>query len=287
MNTKLALGTAQFGLDYGIYNKKGRITEKEAFKILKYAIQNGIDVIDTAYAYGDSEKIIGQFIRNNKSKVKIISKVPLNDIQDVENVFNSSLKRLHSDNLYGYLVHNFNSFINNPGVWETLIKLKNQGKINKIGFSLYYPNEAEYILKKNIKVDILQVPFSIFDQRFSEIFSLLKENNVEIYVRSIFIQGLIFKNPDELQGKFVNIRDKLSCLKSLSKDIKVPISGICINFVLLNDFIDKVIIGVDSLGNLKENIKSINQKNEVKNIYSKLSRMKEDDEDIILPTKWK
>jgi len=287
MNTKLALGTAQFGLDYGIYNKKGRLSEKEVFRILKYAIQNGIDVIDTAYAYGDSEKIIGTFIKENKSKIKIISKAPSNNTQDLKNLFNSSLKRLHSDNLYGYLVHNFNSFIINPGVWETLIKLKNQGKINKIGFSLYYPTEAEYILKKNIKVDILQVPFSIFDQRFSEIFSLLKEKNIEIYVRSIFIQGLIFTNPDKLQGKFVNIRDKLLYLKSLSEDIKVPISGICINFVLLNDLIDKVIVGVDSLRNLKENMKAINHQTEVKNIYSKLFSMKENNEDIILPINWK
>lgn len=287
MDLKLALGTAQFGLDYGINNKRGKIPEKEVFKILNFAFQNGIDVLDTAYAYGDSEKVIGQFIQENKTNFKIVSKLPSDNIQNVENIFNTSLKRFHLDNIYGYLIHDFNAFVKEPEIWDILKQFKIQGKINKVGFSLYHPKEAEFLLEKNIQMDMVQVPFSIFDQRFSKIFPLLEEKRIEVHVRSIFLQGLIFKNPDVLKGDFAKIKDRLLFLRVLSEEINIPLSAIFINFAVLNAFIDKVIIGIDSIENLKENIKALNYQNEVKNVYNKLLSLKEEDENITLPINWR
>lgn len=285
-DTKLALGTAQFGFDYGINNKRGKIPQKKAFEILNFALQNGIEVIDTAYVYGDSEKVIGQFIQENKADFKVISKLPNSNAQNIENIFDDSLKRLQLDSIYGYLIHNIDSFIERPGIWEVLKQLKEQGKISKLGFSVYHPKEVECLLERNVQMDIIQAPFSIFDQRFSEIFPLLKRQHTEIHVRSIFLQGLVFKNPGELKGDFVKIKDRLLLLRALSKETNVPFGAIFINFAVLNNFVDKVILGIDSIENLRENVKALNYQKELKKVHNHLPDAREDDENIILPINW-
>ncbi len=283
---KLALGTVQFGLDYGINNKRGKVPKKDVFEILKEALKNKIDVLDTAYAYGDSEKVIGEFIQKNNAKFKIISKLPSEGVNDIEKFFEESLKRLNCNDVYGYLVHDFKEFIKNPEKWSVLEGLKKQDKIKKIGFSLYSPEEIEQLLKKKIKFDIVQVPYSIFDQRFSKVFELLKKKNVEIHVRSVFLQGLVFKKSSKLKSNFTKIKKKLALLNDISKKIEVPISSLCINFALLNKNIDKIVIGIDSIENLKENIEVLKDKNKVKKVYDELSSLKEVDEKIILPSNW-
>ncbi len=284
---KLALGTVQFGLDYGINNKKGKVPENEVEDILIFASQNGISVLDTSYDYGDSEKVLGEVIKKNNLKFKIISKLHLGKIEDSKKIVDESLKRMNSKKIYGYMFHNFESFIDNPEVLEQLKELKNKGKIEKYGFSLYRPEEAEYLMKKNIEFDIIQIPYSILDQSFSSLFKRLKERNIEIHVRSVFLQGLMFKKPDELEGTFAKIKKKIQRLNEISKNQNIPLAAICINFAVLNEDIDKVVIGVDSLQNLKENVESLKYKEKVKSIYNELLKLKEEDENIILPYNWK
>jgi len=284
--SKLVLGTAQFGMDYGINNTRGKVPQTEVFEILEKALESGIDMLDVAYDYGDSERIIGQFLQKNKSNFKIVSKLPPDNSENTEKFLYESLEKLNSGRIYGYLVHDFKSFLEKAEIWNILKQLKAQNKVEKIGFSLYHPKEIEYLLEKNIQLDIVQVPFSIFDQRFSKIFPLLKEKGVEIHVRSIFLQGLVFKNPDGLKGNFGKSKDKLLFLRSLSKEINIPFPAIFINFAILNNFIDKVIIGIDSIENLRENIGSLSHQARIKDIYNKLLSLKEDDENIILPINW-
>ncbi|MBW2993081.1 aldo/keto reductase, partial [Candidatus Woesearchaeota archaeon] len=190
------------------------------------------------------------------------------------------------DKLYGYLIHDFKTFKEHEGMLGVLKQLKGEGKIEKIGFSLYSPIELKYLLQNNISFDVVQVPYSIFDQRFSRYFSLLKEKGVEVHIRSVFLQGLVFKNPDKLEGRFAKVKNKLLKLRNLSDRLNIPISSLCINFALLNEYVDKVIIGVDSLNNLKENIPSMRDKLRIKEIYSNLKNLEETDENIILPVNW-
>ncbi len=286
MKNKLVLGTAQFGLNYGISNQRGKIPQKEIFKILKYAVKNKIDFLDTAYSYGDSEKIIGEFIKVNKTSFNIISKLPKCNSKAVKGFFFKSLARLKQDKIYGYLVHDFKSFLKDNTCWNVLEKLKKERKIKKIGFSLYYPSELKYLLKNNIDFDIIQIPYNIFDQRFTSYFSQLKKRKIEIYIRSVFLQGLVFKNPNKLEKKFIKIKDKLTSLRLISEKLNIPISAVCLNFTILNSYIDKVLIGVDSIDNLKENIKALKYKDRIKNIYSKVFSLKEDDKEAILPINW-
>lgn len=286
-NNKIALGTAQFGMDYGISNKNGQIPENEVFEILNESIRSGIDVLDTAYAYGNSELVIGNFIKKHGNVFKIISKLPECDPRDVENIFESSLERLGVDMLYGYMCHSFQHYIDNPEIWDMLEKLKSEGKIEKIGISLYYPSELERIIEKKIHVDIIQVPYNVFDRRFEEYFPVLKKIGVEIVVRSIFLQGLVFKNPSELDNYFAKIKGKITQLHSLAAELNIPIAVLCLNVAILNEFVDQVVVGVDSVQNLKEIVSSSVYHVDVKKIIPKLYSLREDDENMILPINWK
>lgn len=284
---KLALGTAQFGLDYGISNARGKIPKGEVFKILEYASSHGLNVLDTAPEYGKSEAVIGEYVQKRNQRFQIISKLPKCHSNEVLPQFEQSLQRLNSQKLYGYLIHHFDFFVQQPELWEHMQQLKEQGRVEKIGFSLYYPKEAEYLLQKGIQFDILQFPFSIFDQRFSELLPVLKAKGIEIHVRSVFMQGLVFKKPGELQGQFAKIKEKVSALNSIAKETGLSLPAICINFAALNQSIDKVVLGVGSLQNLQENIKALSHQNKVKDFYDKLLLLREEDESIILPLNWR
>lgn len=285
MIMKLALGSAQFGMEYGINNLEGKIPEKEVKNILEFASKSGIDTIDTAYSYGDSERVIGNIISEEKLDFKIVSKFPSSN-ENLTDIFNKTLSRLSIDKIYGYLFHSFSSFIENKKNFETLKVLKKEGKIEKIGFSLYYPNELEYLLSTNIDFNIIQVPYSIFDQRFSRYFEQLKYKQIEIHTRSVFLQGLVFKNPDDFKGNFKNIIPKLKAIKNIAHDLNINVSDVFLNFAILNPYIDKVVIGVDNIENLMSNIMSLKNIEKVNAAYQNLICLYEEDESIILPFKW-
>lgn len=283
---KLALGTVQFGLDYGINNTTGKIPESEVFEILELAFQQGIDVLDTAHSYGDSEKVIGAFLRANDATFKIVTKLSGSKPGHMEESFHKSLDRLGQSRVYGCLIHDFRLFCRKPGIWDDLGELRNQGKVEKIGFSLYHPKEVEYLLEMGIRPDILQIPFSIFDQRFAGILPSLKAKGIEIHARSVFLQGLLCKKPEELSGDFVPIKDKLMRLRSLSEEANVPLPAAPVNFALLNDGLDKIIVGVDSTEHLKANIDALSYQEKVRSIYGELADLREDDQKIVLPSNW-
>lgn len=283
-NSKLILGTVQFGTDYGISNKNGKISKEEVFRILNYALSNNINTLDTSYLYGDSESVIGSFIKQEEKSFNIISKLPSIDT-NTQKYFYESLNNLNITKMYAYLIHHFDFFKNNENIWDKLTKLKNEKKVDKIGFSLYYPEELEYILNKNILPDIIQVPYNIFDQRFEKYFSLCKEKNIEIHVRSIFLQGLFFLDPNTVNERFIKIRDKLFFIREMSDKYNVSISSLCLNFCLQNNFIDRIIIGVESFENFYNNI-NIKNIEFNSNDFLNIKALKEENESIILPFNW-
>jgi aryl-alcohol dehydrogenase-like predicted oxidoreductase len=285
--SRLALGTAQFGYDYGINNARGRIPKEEVFQILHLALDSGVEVLDTAYGYQESETVIGSFIASleaqDQSKLKIISKY---HNKEIDKYFNESLVKLNSQSVYGYLIHHFDKFIQDPTIWSDLRKLRQNGKIQKIGLSLYYPEEAEYILRNSIDLDIIQFPFSILDQRFSYLLPTLKQRGIEIYVRSVFLQGLVFKEPNSLEGEFRGVRNQLLSLRNIASQLNIPLASLCINFALLHKHIDHVILGVDGIQNAKENIAALGQQSKVSEVFTQLKSLREDNPRILLPTYW-
>ena len=151
ISKRIVLGTVQFGLDYGINNTQGEIQKGEAFDILKFAHQNGLDTLDTAAAYGSAESKLGEFFLENKSfNFKIISKSPPKQ-KISETALQSSLTKLNIKELYGYLAHDFSIFNNDVKLIQKFIDLKKTGLVKKIGFSLLMHEHLITKAKNSIK----------------------------------------------------------------------------------------------------------------------------------------
>jgi aryl-alcohol dehydrogenase-like predicted oxidoreductase len=281
---KLCLGTVQFGLDYGIKNKQGKIKRRDVVDILNYAYSNNLTMLDTASAYGTSETVLGDAIKKVDKPFSIITKYPANASVRPLLWIDISLERLKTERIYGYLFHNYSIFQEHPDYIDDFVKIKTDGKAAKIGFSLYYPSEIEYILKNNIPCDIVQVPYNILDQRFAEFFPEIKKRNIEIHVRSIFLQGLFFISPEKLDNQFYPVQNQLKKIHECTSQYGTTISSMCLGFVNANKNIDKIVIGVDSLDDLKNNIHNYLMLNIN---FSEFEKLSVTDENIILPFNWK
>lgn len=254
MKSKIVLGTVQFGLQYGV-NSAGRPSEDAVKGILAEATKDGITTLDTSSAYGNSEEILGECITPDED-FDIISKYPKGETPVAE-MFYDSLNRLKIKKLYGYLLHHFEVYKNNPKVWDEFVALKESGKVQKIGFSLYSPEELEFILDNKSPFDLIQVPFNIFDKKFLPYMQELHAKGVEIHVRSTFLQGLFFKDREDLPEKLRPLKKYLLQLDEYSKKSGLSISEMALNYNLQNPYIDGVLIGVDNVDQLKMNLASV------------------------------
>ncbi len=277
---KLALGTVQFGLDYGINNQRGIPSENEVSSILKLAYENGIDTLDTAQSYGNAEERISKYLNN---KFKIVTKFTNFDA----NVFTNSLNRLMLENVYGYMAHNADLLIQNPHWWKSLLLLKNQGVVKKIGYSLYDVGQLETLLLEGMIPDIVQLPYNILDRRFESSILDLSKMGVEIHTRSVFLQGLLHMNLNQVPLKLSLIKPYLQAIHNLSEIAKISIGELCLGFVKGNPSIDKIVIGVDSSSQLKENLFYYKSSNLSKEIVSQIINIEVDEIGLLNPTNWK
>lgn len=251
---KVIIGTVQFGLNYGINNKSGKVTELGVRNILTIAKKAGITTLDTAFVYGNSEQVLGTV--GVASNFKIATKYPeCND--PVNEMLSKSLERLQTDKVYAYMAHSFDVIANNLDRWREFEMLKKENKVEKIGFSLYNINQLQFLWDNNIKFDILQFPYNIFDRQFEPFFSKLKEQGVEIHTRSVFLQGLFFKNTKNLDKKLNVLKTYLDKLHYYCKDNNITIEQLALNYVLSKDKIDGVLMGIDSKEQLQTNLSKL------------------------------
>lgn len=251
---KIVLGTVQFGCDYGI-NSAGRPSEHQVGEILKECLCHGVTMLDTSSAYGDSEKVLGHEIPD-KDEFNIISKYPKCSLP-VNKKCENSLKDLGVDSLYGYLLHHFQIYADYPKIWRDFIDLKENGKVENIGFSLYSVGELERILTDGIPFDIVQIPYNLFDRQFEPYFEILKDKGIKIHVRSTFLQGLFFKDRETLPTPLSPLKKYLIELDEYATNNGLTVAEVALNANLQNPFIDGVLIGVDNKEQLLENIMSI------------------------------
>lgn len=254
---KLVLGTVQFGLDYGINNQSGKVSQHEASSILRYAKEKRIGLLDTSYGYGTSESILGQILNHEQIKFKIVSKYPRSE-KSVETLFAESLGRLGQETIYGYLVHHFEFYQLKPHIWNEFRRLREEKKVSKIGFSLYTVDQLQFLIDHNIDFDILQIPYNIFDQQFGPHLRELKMRGVEIHTRSVFLQGLFFKDTSTLKDKLQPLAPYLEKLRAYCFLRNITIEQLALNYVINNSFIDGVVIGVDTTEQFKANVGALN-----------------------------
>jgi aryl-alcohol dehydrogenase-like predicted oxidoreductase len=255
MNTllnKIAIGSAQFGLDYGISNKTGKVPYNEVEKIFQVLSDRKINTVDTASLYGTSEEVLGSL---DIKKFNIISKFKnVKSNLDVEIQLRQSLEKLNVSSLYGYLSHSPFNVIQNPEIWEYLIELKLNKIVEKIGFSFNTLSELEKVIEFGFIPDLIQVPYNYLDRSYEKYMKEFKDRyNTEIHTRSTFLQGLLLMDPKSLPTFFDPIKDILSTF-SIDK-----IRAQLIQFVIEKSFVDKVIIGVTSREELVDNLKMIEE----------------------------
>ncbi len=287
--SKLAIGTVQFGLNYGIANQTGKIKLSDAEDIFKLAKKTKIDLIDTAIQYGDSEKIIGKIGTNG---FKIITKLPSSpkncldiDFWLEKNVL-SSLNRLCVKSLYGLLIRSPYELKGDKGrdYIKALKKIKAKGFVKKIGISIYDPKELDDLMQL-IKFDIVQSPLNIIDRRLEKSgwLSKLYEEGVEVHTRSSFLQGLLLMPRKKIPIQFnqwSSIWDRW--FSELSKN-NLNAAEVCLSYPLLLPEVNYVIIGVDSYDQFKSLIKISNNKLQQRNWEFMVSN----DQMLINPNNWK
>ena len=282
--SKLALGTVQFGMDYGISNEAGVTSVNEINSILDYAFLAGIRILDTAYLYGMSEERLGNY---NSSHFEIISKFSnVTNHQALLDEFSISLKKLNRESIYAYLAHNANTIIENPVLWDTLNEIKQIGQVGKIGYSLYTTEQLDTLLSMNMIPDIVQLPFSIFDRKFESYFAELKRLGTEIHVRSVFLQGLYFMNPEEIPSKLDPLKKPLSEFKNYCKEYEISTGYFALNYALNNSFIDKVVIGVNNTEQLRFNLNLVQQNANFDIIKAKIESIVINNKELLNPAKW-
>lgn len=285
---KLAIGTAQFGMKYGVANKYSDFSLEKISEILQYAHKNQINTLDTAVNYGEAEKKLGEIGVNDWD---IVTKIHSSnqDYKDplgwVDKQIESSLQNLRIQSLSGVLIHDVNLLKHKDGqlIWQRLSQLKNQGLINKVGISIYQPEELDYLYDK-FGLDIIQAPFNVLDRRIEKSGWLAKiqKENKELHIRSIFLQGLLLMRPDLRPKKFKAWQQFWERWESWLSDNKLNALEACIGMIFARPDITKIVVGIDSLEQLKEIITAIKTTDLIK-IPSYLSY---EDELLINPSNW-
>ncbi len=262
MTKRLALGTAQFGLVYGVANKDGKVDSREVAELLLEASRLGVDTLDTAVAYGDSETVLG---RIGVSKWNIVTKLPPlpEGCQDVDGwVFSEmrgSLQRLGVDHVDAVLLHRPNQLLTSEGVrlYQSLQRLKAEGMAQKIGVSIYVPNELD-VLFEYFDFDLVQAPLSILDRRLvdSGWLGRLHRCGVELHARSVFLQGLLLMPSSVRPVAFQRwLPIWLEWERWLAENGLTPQQA-CLRYIFSLPEVARAVVGFDNVAQLRQIISS-------------------------------
>jgi len=291
---RIGLGTVQIGLDYGVSNLSGKPGVEEIQNIFNTAVRAKIGFIDTAPAYGDAEATIGGVFPNG-CPFKVVSKTPVlgkkkfdkTDRAFVIDAVKSSLSKMNLSSIYGILLHHPDCLfrLGKEYIIDALQTLKEEGLVKKIGVSVYDGAELDQILEHFLP-DIIQLPLSPLDQRLirSGHINQLKQNDIEVHVRSIFLQGLLLMEPRKIPKPLIALTSGIEKFQNfVFENEMTPLSG-CLMFGLQNKNIDAVVVGSNSSLELSEIIIS------VKNLSANeldFSNLASDRIDLLSPAAWR
>lgn len=290
MKNKLILGTAQLGNKYGFFSRK-KNNFKSSKELLDYAYKNKIYELDTSSLYKNSEKIIGKFKKKkNKIITKISCKIFINSREKILQIFLQEIKRskkklnIKRKPLYMLLLTNVEIMFGKLGydIYQCLIYLKKKNIILKFGFSIYCFKTIEKLIK-NFKPDIIQLPYNIFDRRLENkvIIKVLNNNNVEVHIRSVFLQGILINKFKIFPKKFFKWRKHLLSWYKWIEVNNLSFIHACLSFVSNKKFVKKIIIGAND----KKELEKIVKISRLKKIYVP-KKFKINDTKLIDPRKW-
>lgn len=284
---RLALGTVQFGLPYGIANRAGQVARTEAKAMLELATKHDMDTIDTAIAYGESEKCLGEI---GTKGFKVVTKLPSvpDDCANISVWINeqvcASLARLGVPTVYGVLLHRSEQLLSAKGaeVYRALQLLKDNSQIQKLGVSIYSPSELDALIP-HYHLDLVQAPFNLVDQRLHRTGWLqrLKDIGVEVHTRSVFLQGLLLMAKSDMPVQFSPWSALWHRWQHWLSDHDTSSVQACLAFPMSFPEIDRVVVGADSVSQLEQIL------SDTKSICSdELPDLYCEDENLINPAKW-
>jgi hypothetical protein len=258
---RIVLGGAQLGLPYGILNGGETLSREEVARILDTAVDHGIDSIDTAIAYGQSESIIGETSQN---RFNIISKLPPLPV-DISNVsewvhsqVQGSLSRLKCTSLDALLLHRPQDLTGAQGVelYAAIKSLMAEKMIDRFGVSIYSPDDLEGIIG-TFDIHVVQAPLNVFDRRILGVTDQLSALNIEVHVRSIFLQGVLIASPQDRPQRFEPWSEHFALFDQWVRSSGVSAMACCMGFALQQSGIAKLVIGTTSAESLDEIMNSI------------------------------
>lgn len=258
---RIVLGGAQLGLPYGILNGGETLSREEVARILDTAVDHGIDSIDTAIAYGQSESIIGETSQN---RFNIISKLPPLPV-DISNVsewvhsqVQGSLSRLKCTSLDALLLHRPQDLTGAQGaeLYAAIGSLMAEKMIHRFGVSIYSPEDLEGIIG-TFDIHVVQAPLNVFDRRILGVTNQLSALNIEVHVRSVFLQGVLIANPINRPQRFEPWSEHFALFDEWVRSSGVSAMACCMGFALQQPGIAKLVIGTTSAESLDEIMNSI------------------------------
>lgn len=290
---QIGLGTAQFGMDYGIANAAGACAREDIAAILARAADAGLKVLDTAADYGNAESRLGACLPQGHG-FRIITKTPdLAGVADADTIveclteaFERSLHRLGVSAVYGLLIHNANNLLGPLGnvFWRTLEDFRARHLVEKIGVSVYTGAQIDRLLDR-YPLDLVQLPLNVFDQRLIVGGQLAKlhRRGIEVHARSVFLQGLLLMPPDGLPKHLAHIARPLQRWQGFVRRHGLELVSGAIDFVRSQPEIDTLIIGVTGLPELDDVLAATAQPPSPSPFWPRFAI---DDETVIDPRLW-
>ena len=282
---RIVLGGAQLGLPYGILNGGETLSREEVARILDTAVGHGIDSIDTAIAYGQSESVIGETAQN---RFNIISKLPplpseVSNVSEwVHTQVDGSLARLNCKSLDALLLHHPQDLVGQHGaeLYAAISSLKIKKIIHRFGISIYAPDELDGIIGK-FDIDVVQAPLNVFDRRILGVIDQLTARNIEVHVRSVFLQGVLIASPKDRPQRFQPWSEHFSRFDTWVHSTGVSAMACCLAFALQQPGVAKLVIGTTSAESLAEIM------NSVPNMYLEVpADLRSSSEQLIDPRIW-
>ena len=258
---RIVLGGAQLGLPYGILNGGETLSREEVARILNTAVDHGVDLIDTAIAYGQSESMIGETSQN---RFNIISKLPPLPV-DISNVsewvhsqVQGSLSRLKCTSLDTLLLHRPQDLTGAQGaeLYAAIGSLMAEKMIHRFGVSIYSPDDLEGIIG-TFDIHVVQAPLNVFDRRILGVTDQLSALNIEVHARSVFLQGVLIASPKDRPQRFESWSEHFALFDEWVRSSGVSAMACCLGFALQQPGIAKLVIGATSAESLDEIMTSI------------------------------
>ncbi|HDH01285.1 MAG TPA: aldo/keto reductase, partial [Nitrospirae bacterium] len=253
MNSSLVLGTAQLGSNYGIANKTGQPDQDTANAIVREAWENGIHEFDTAQGYGKSEDVLGKALSalGLSAAASIISKFDpgLEHLHraTMMNAVDESLSRLGVADLFGMMLHREEMLsLWDEGLSKILHDIVSSGSVKHIGISVYSTDKAIQALNTE-GINMVQLPTNILDRRFEKagVFELAEEKHKKIYIRSVFLQGLVLMDINEIPEQMAFAKTVIEKLDFYSRDLKLSRQELALGYIRAEMPRAKVVFGAD------------------------------------------